>query len=202
VSVKQVVASAEGGGRPPYAAGATHSPAARRVLLGEIGRPHGVRGLVRLHAFTEDPLTLGRYGPLSDATGTRRFAVTPMPGGLGRIEGVADRDTAARLTGTKLYVERDRLPPPADPEEFLLCDLEGLAAFAEDGTALGTVRSVEEYGAGPFLVIGDAGGERLLPFTKAVVPVVDVAGGRLVVVPPAEVTVAPQDGLQDGEDAA
>jgi 16S rRNA processing protein RimM len=168
------------------------------VLLGEIGRPHGVRGLVRLHAFTEDPGTLGSYGPLSDATGSRRFAVTPMPGGIGRIEGVADRDAAARLTGTKLYVERDRLPPPADPDEFLLCDLEGLQAFAEDGTALGTVRSVEEYGAGPFLVIEGAGGERLLPFTKAVVPVVDVPGGRLVVVPPAEITVAPQD----GEDAA
>ena len=202
MSVKQVVANGEGGAQPSHAAGAPRPVAARRVLLGEIGRPHGVRGLVRLHAFTEDPLTLGRYGALSDATGSRRFAVTPMPGGIGRIEGIADRDAAARLTGTKLYVERDRLPPPADPDEFLLCDLEGLLAFAEDGTALGTVRSVEEYGAGPFLVIGDAGGERLLPFTKAVVPVVDIAGGRVVVVPPAEVTVAPQDGPQDGEDAA
>ncbi len=201
MSVKQVVASGEGGAQPSRAAGALR-PVARRVLLGEIGRPHGVRGLVRLHAFTEDPLTLGRYGPLSDATGARRFAVTPMPGGIGRIEGIADRDAAARLTGTKLYVERDLLPPPADPDEFLLCDLEGLLAFAEDGTALGTVRSVEEYGAGPFLVIEDAGAERLLPFTKAVVPVVDVAGGRVVIVPPAEVTVAPQDGAQDGEDAA
>ena len=198
MSVKQVVASDEGGAQPSRMAGASRPAAARRVLLGEIGRPHGVRGLVRLHAFTEDPRTLGSYGPLSDATGSRRFAVTPMPGGIGRIEGVADRDAAARLTGTKLYVERDRLPPPADPDEFLLCDLEGLLAFAEDGTALGTVRSVEEYGAGPFLVIEDAGAERLLPFTKAVVPVVDVAGGRVVVVPPAEVTVAPQD----GEDAA
>ena len=195
--MKQVAATGEGGAQPSHAAGVPR-PAPRRVLLGEIGRPHGVRGLVRLHAFTEDPGTLGSYGPLSDATGSRRFAVTPMPGGIGRIEGIADRDAASRLTGTKLYVERDRLPPPADPDEFLLCDLEGLAAFAEDGTALGTVRSVEEYGAGPFLVIGDASGERLLPFTKAVVPVVDIAGGRVVVVPPAEVTVAPQD----GEDAA
>ena len=203
--MKQVVATGEGGAQPSQAAGAQR-PAARRVLLGEIGRPHGVRGLVRLHAFTEDPGTLGSYGPLSDGTGSRRFAVTPMPGGIGRIEGVADRDAAARLTGTKLYVERDRLPPPADPDEVLLCDLEGLQAFAEDGTALGAVRSVEEYGAGPFLVIEHAGGEQLLPFTKAVVPVVDIAGGRVVVVPPAEVTVAPQDGPedgpQDGEDAA
>jgi 16S rRNA processing protein RimM len=121
-----------------------------------------------------------------------------MPGGLGRIEGVADRDAAARLTGTKLYVERDRLPPPADPDEFLLCDLEGLTALGEDGRALGTVSSVEEYGAGPFLVIQGEGGERLIPFTRAAVPVVDVAAGRITVVPPPEVIVQPEP----GEDAA
>jgi 16S rRNA processing protein RimM len=170
----------------------------KRVLLGEIGRPHGVRGLVRLHAFTEDPKAIGAYGPLTDATGARRFAVTVMPGGLGRIEGIADRDAATRLTGTKLYVERARLPPPADPDEFLLCDLEGLAAVGEDGSPLGTVRSVEEYGAGPFLVIEGEGGERLVPFTKAAVPVVDIAAGRIIVVPPPEITVGPEA----GEDAA
>jgi 16S rRNA processing protein RimM len=171
--------------------------AVKRVLLGEIGRPHGVRGLVRLHAFTADPKAIGGYGPLTDETGSRRFAVTAMPGGLGRIEGVADRDAAARLTGTKLYIERDRLPPPTDPEEFLLCDLEGLRAFAEDGAELGTVRAVEEYGAGPFLVIAGQGGERLLPFTKAAVPVVDIAGGRITVVPPPEITVEPPQGQED-----
>jgi 16S rRNA processing protein RimM len=162
----------------------------RLVLLGEVGRPHGVRGLVRLHAFTEDPQAIGRYGPLTDATGTRRFEVTALPGGLGRIEGVADRDAAARLTGTKLYVAREKLPPPADPDDFLLCDLEGLAAFAEDGSALGTVRAVVNYGAGDILVIGGPGGERLVPFTRAAVPVVDVAAGRIVIVPPAERSMA------------
>jgi 16S rRNA processing protein RimM len=164
----------------------------KRVLLGEIGRPHGVRGLVRLHAFTADPKAICAYGPLTDVTGAKRFLVTPMPGGLGRIEGIADRDAAARLTGTKLYVERDRLPPPADPDEFLLCDLEGLRAVGEDGRDLGTVRAVEDYGAGPFLAIEGAGGERLVPFTRAAVPVVDLAAGRLTVVPPPEVVVEPQ----------
>ena len=134
----------------------------KRVLLGEIGRPHGVRGLVRLHTFTSDPRTIGSYGALTDATGMRRFAVTVMPGGLAHIEGVTDRNAAARLTGTKLYVERDNLPAPADPDEFLLCDLEGLAAVGEDGTELGTVRSIEEYGAGPFLVI--QGADRVAKF--------------------------------------
>jgi 16S rRNA processing protein RimM len=163
----------------------------KRVLLGEIGRPHGVRGLVRLHAFTEDPKAIGGYGRLTDATGARSFGVTALPGGLAKVEGVEDRDAAARLTGTKLYIERDRLPPPADPEEFLLCDLEGLRAEGEDGTPFGTVRAVEDYGGGPFLVIQGAGPERLVPFTKAAVPVVDIAGGRVVVVPPAEIEVPP-----------
>jgi 16S rRNA processing protein RimM len=192
-------AASEGrGARAPLVpGGASATPMRRLVLLGEIGRPHGVRGLVRLHAFTADPQAIGAYGPLTDASGTRRFAVAPLPGGLGRIEGIADRDAAARLTGTKLYVERDRLPPPADPEEFLLCDLEGLTAVAADGSELGTVRSVEEYGAGPFLVIQGAGGERLVPFTRAAVPAVDLAGGRLTVVPPAEVAVPPQPGEED-----
>lgn len=161
----------------------------KHVLLGEIGRPHGVRGLVRLHAFTADPMAIGGYGPLTDETGTRQIGVTPLPGGIARIDGVADRDAAARLTGTKLYVERDRLPPPEDPEEFLLCDLEGLEAFAEDGARLGIVRAVEEYGAGHFLVLVGPDGERLIPFTRAAVPVVDVAGGRVVIVPPVEIEV-------------
>ena len=168
----------------------------KRVLLGEIGRPHGVRGLVRLHAFTADPMAIGGYGKLTDESGARTFAITPLPGGIARVEGVTDRNAAARLTGTKLYVERDSLPPPDDPEEFLLCDLEGLRAEAEDGTRLGTVRAVEEYGAGHFLVLVGDTGERLIPFTRAAVPVVDVAGGRVVIVPPAEVEA------KLGEDAA
>lgn len=169
----------------------------KRVLLGEIGRPHGVRGLVRLHAFTADPRAIGGYGALTDASGARRFVITVLPGGLGRIEGIADRDAAQKLTGTKLYIERAQLPPPADPDEFLLCDLEGLTAFTESGEKLGTVRSVDDYGAGPFLVIQGAEAERLVPFTKAAVPLVDVAAGRVVVVPPAEI-----EAKLDEEDAA
>jgi len=167
---------------------------APRVLVGEIGRPHGVRGLVRLHAFTADPRAIGSYGPLTDEAGKQLFRVTALPDGLGRIEGVADRDAAAKLTGTKLYVARDAMPPPSDPDEFYLSDLEGLDAFAEAGEKLGRVRAVEDHGAGPFLIIDGAAGELLLPFTKACVPVVDVAGGRITVVPPAEVLVRPEAG--------
>ena len=170
----------------------------KRILVGEIGRPHGVRGLVKLRSFTADPDAIASYGPLTDEAGTRRIALTVLAEGLGRIEGVADRDAAARLTGTRLYVERDRLPP-AEDDEFYLADLVGLAAATEAGQSLGTVRAVEDHGAGAFLVL-DGPPERMLPFTRAVVPVVDIAGGRLVVVLPEEVVVQPQPG--DAEDAA
>jgi 16S rRNA processing protein RimM len=174
----------------------------KRILVGEIGRPHGVRGLVKLRSFTADPDAIASYGPLTDEAGTRRIALTVLAEGLGRIEGVADRDAAARLTGTRLYVERDRLPP-AEDDEFYLADLVGLAAATEAGQSLGTVRAVEDHGAGAFLVL-DGPPERMLPFTRAVVPVVDIAGGRLVVALPEEVVVQPQpgDAPGDAEDAA
>ena len=170
--------------------------AVKRVLVGEIGRPHGVRGLVRLRAFTEDPAAIATYSPLTDESGTRRFAITLKGGDIAAVEGVADRDAAQRLTGTKLFVERDRLPA-TEAEEFYLADLIGLCAVNEAGEAIGTIRAVEDHGGGPFLVVQGAAREHLLPFTKAVVPVVDIAGGRVTVVPPGEIIVAPQPGEGD-----
>jgi 16S rRNA processing protein RimM len=167
----------------------------KRILVGEIGRPHGVRGLVKLRSFTADPAAIADYGPLTDEAGVRRFGITLLAEGLARVEGVADRDAAARLTGTQLYVERERLPPPEE-EEFYLADLIGLRAETEAGERLGLVRQVEDHGAGTFLVV-EGPPERMLPFTRAVVPVVDLAGGRIVVVLPDEVVVPPQ-----AEDAA
>ena len=103
---------------------------------------------------------------------------------------VADRDTAERLVNTRLYVERAKLPPP-DEDEFYLADLVGLAATAPEGRALGRVAVVHDYGAGVSLEIAGEGAALLVPFTRACVPQVDLAAGRLVVVPPIEVSVAP-----------
>ena len=164
----------------------------KRILVGEIGRPHGVRGLVKLRSFTADPDGLDAYNPLTDETGTRRIKLTILADGLGFIEGVTDRDAAQRLTGTKLYVDRDRLPPPEE-EEYYLADLVGLRAETDAGKPLGTVRAVEDHGAGSFLVL-DGPPERLVPFTRAAVPVVDIAGGRVVVAPPEEIVVPPPAG--------
>jgi len=162
-----------------------------KVLLGEIGRPHGVRGLVRVRSFTAEPEDLTAYGPLTDGSGTRRFALELLSADLARIDGVGDRDAAARLTGTRLYVSRDALPPTEDPDEFYLSDLEGLSAFTEAGVPLGRVRAVEDHGAGAFLVL-EGPPERLVPFTRAAVPAVDLGAGRITVVPPAEIIVDEQ----------
>ncbi|WP_043360686.1 ribosome maturation factor RimM [Belnapia sp. F-4-1] len=169
--------------------------AGTRILVGEIGRPHGVRGLVKLRSFTADPAAIAGYGPLTDEAGVRHFGITLLAEGLARVEGIADRDAAARLTGTLLYAERDRLPPP-DEEEYYLADLIGLRAETEAGEGLGAIRAVEDHGAGAFLVL-EGPPERLVPFTRAAVPVVDLAGGRVVVVLPDEVVVPPT-----AEDAA
>ena len=170
--------------------------AGRRILMGVVGRPHGVRGLVRVTCYAADPASLAVYGPLSDDQG-RRFALSWRGAGVasvaelvdGRSVAARDRAAAERFTNTRLYVERDRLPPPNDGE-FYLADLIGLAAVDAGGTALGTVATVHDYGAGASLEIArPAGTPLLVPFTRACVPEVDPDAGRVVVTPPAEIVV-------------
>lgn len=163
-----------------------------RVILARIGAPHGVRGEVRLKSYAEDPQDVAAYGPLEAPDG-RRFTIQALRPAAGkatdmlvvRLEGVADRDAAAALTGVELSVDRDRLPP-ADDDEFYHADLIGLAAVTLDGARLGRIVAVANYGAGDLLEIApDRGPVALVPFTKDVVPTVDLAGGRVVVDPPA-----------------
>jgi 16S rRNA processing protein RimM len=163
----------------------------RRVLLGVIGRPHGVRGLVRVHCYAEDPAALPGYGPFTDASG-RSFSLTWRGEGIAEISELidgtprpaTDRDAAAKLVNFPLYVDRDRLPT-TDADEFYVSDLVGLEAFGPDGTALGRVDAVHDYGGGVSLEIG----RLLVPFTRAAVPEVDMAAGRITVVPPDEIIV-------------
>jgi 16S rRNA processing protein RimM len=159
--------------------------------MGVIGRPHGVRGLLRVTSYAED---LAAYGPLTDAKG-RRFVVRPHGVGVAEIaeivDGaevkVADRAAAERLTNTRLYIGRGQLPKP-EPDEFYLVDLIGLTAMDAAGAALGMVTAVHDYGAGASLEIArDTGPPLLVPFTRAAVPAVDIAGGRLTTAPPAEI---------------
>lgn len=190
------------GARTLATAGAARGAAAGRLLVGAIAAPHGVRGLVKVKSFTAEPADIAAYGPLSDESGRRRITLQVMSAASGgalicRIDGIADRDAAEALRGLRLYVERAALPAPAAAEEYYHADLIGLAATLADGTAFGRVVAVQNYGAGDILEIErDGGTPRLvdLPFTRTVVPVVDIAGGRLVVDPPAELLEAPAPG--------
>ncbi len=163
----------------------------KKVCLAAIAGAHGVQGLVKVKSFTERPEDAAAYGPLSDESGKRQFRLTLKGRNKGlllaAIAGVTDRTAAEALKGLRLYVEREALPPTEDPEEFYHADLIGLAVEDRQGKPLGTVHAVEDYGAGSVLEVRAGDMTLMLPFTLAAVPVVDLAGGRLVADPPAEV---------------
>ena len=166
-----------------------------RICLGIITGAHGIKGWVRVKSFTADPEAIADYGPLADESGARNFALELVGAQKGvllaRLKGVEDRNAAERLKGLRLYVQRADLPPPEDGE-FYQTDLIGLAAKREDGSLFGTIRAVNDFGAGASLEIEDPSGKMVLvPFTNAAVPVVDIANKRIVVVPPSGLLDAP-----------
>jgi 16S rRNA processing protein RimM len=150
-----------------------------------------VRGEVKIKSFTADPRKIGSYGPVEDESGTRSFKVRIRGEVRGlviaRLEGVDDRNKAEALKGLRLYVSRDRLPRPKKGEWYIT-DLIGLRVETTAGAVMGTVKAVQNYGAGDIVEVETANGQTtFLPFTKRVVPEVDVQGGRIVVDPPDEV---------------
>lgn len=160
----------------------------RKILVGVVGAAQGVRGEVRIKSYTGDPKALGSYGPLETDGGRavlKVLGLRPLKNDMvvARFEGIEDRDAAAALTNTKLYVDRTRLPPP-DEEEFYQADLIGLEAITPEGEGIGRVVAVQNFGAGDLLEIAPEVGQTLLvPFTKAFVPVLDFEAGRVVVEP-------------------
>jgi 16S rRNA processing protein RimM len=161
------------------------------ICVARIGAAHGVRGEVKLWTFTEDPLAVKRYGPLVTKDGTRQFEVTSAREAKGHLvaslKGIATREDAERLNGLELYVARDRLPATGQ-DEYYHADLIGLAAVNAADEPLGKVIAIHNFGAGDIIEIAPPGGATmLLPFTNAVVPSVDLAGGRVVVELPAEI---------------
>jgi len=164
-----------------------------RVLLGVVAAPHGVRGLVRIRSYTEDPMAIAAYGPLSDETGKKQYRVEALSAVKGavlvRIEGVTDRTAAEAMRGLRLYVERSLLPATGE-QEWYEADLIGLAAVGRDGRDWGKVIAFHDFGAGRTMEISGGGGSRgsvMLPFTDEAVPEIDVEGGKVVVDPPAGV---------------
>jgi 16S rRNA processing protein RimM len=166
-----------------------------RICVARIGAAHGVRGEVRLWPFTEDPMAVTDYGPLSTRDGTRQFEVARARMAkdhlVAALKGVTTRDEAERLNGIELYIARDRLPA-AEAGEYYHADLIGLRAVDAQGGTLGEVVAIHNFGAGDIIEVAPAQGPTLLlPFSDAVVPTIDITAGYLVIEPPGEI---------DGED--
>ena len=163
-----------------------------RVCVAAIAGAFGVRGEARLRCFTDDPEAVAAYGPLFTEDGGRRFDVRltrPVKGGVAaRLSGVASREDAEALKGTRLYAERAAFPE-TDEDEFYLADLLGLTVLGADGAVLGKVKAVQDHGAGDVIEVAPAGGGEtlLIPFTREAVPEVDPAAGRIVADPLPEV---------------
>jgi 16S rRNA processing protein RimM len=163
----------------------------RRILLGEITGVHGIRGDVLVRSYTGEPGAIASYGPLMDAAGTRSLSLSVVrktdKGIVAHIAGIDDRTTAERLRGTKLYVERALLPP-AEAFEFYHADLIGLKAIAPNGESLGTIVSVQNFGAGDLLELQPETGTptELIPFQDQWVPNIDLDAGIVTIDRPPE----------------
>lgn len=157
-----------------------------RICVGAIAGSFGVKGEVRLKSFCAIPEALAQYGPLYSEDGKRQFIVKltrPVAGGLGaRVSGVTTKEEADALRGVSLYTDREKLPSLPD-DEFYYADLVGLEVRDTGGALIGTLRAVHNHGAGDLLeVLGPGMKEALLlPFTRAMVPTVDLAA-RIIIV--------------------
>ncbi len=167
------------------------------ILVAQAAGAFGVMGELRITAFTDDPAALLRYRALKREDGSAALTLT---GGrvakgalIARAVEVSTREQAQALRGLRLYISRAALPEP-DEDEYYLADLIGLAVHSPDGRALGSVKSVQNFGAGDLLEIapGDGAATWWAPFTRAVVPEVRLQEGVIVVSRPPEVEATPE----------
>jgi 16S rRNA processing protein RimM len=197
---------------PPAAQG----PGPGLLVVGRVGKPQGIRGEVTVEVRTDDPAARFADGAvlLTEPVERGPLTVASTRDQNARLvvlfEGVADRNGAEALRGTLLQVDGATLPPPDDPDEFHDFQLVGLVAELTSGAVVGRVREVLHLPHGDVLVVqrtdeaapGSAA-EALVPFVKAMVPVVDVAGGRVVLDPPEGLLTlsdpAEDDETPDGE---
>lgn len=161
-----------------------------RVAVGRVGRPHGVRGEVTVRVTTDAPEQ--RFAPgttfavdAPDGEALTVVAARWKSGGLVvAFDGVVDRSAAEKLRGAWLTVDTADIPSSADPDEFHDAELIGLDVVTTDGRRVGTVADVLHHGQDRLVVRGVDAAEILVPFVRALVPDVDVDGGRVVIDPP------------------
>ncbi len=167
--------------------------AGNKIRVARIGAAHGVRGEVKLWSFTAEPLAVADYGPLETEDGKRQFEIETLRPAkdhlVARLKGIGDRDAAEGLRNLDLFVPRERLPPIEEADTFYHADLIGLNAMAPDGTQIGTVHALHNFGAGDIIEIMPVGGGEpvMLPFTKTTVPKIDLKAKQIVVVRPSEI---------------
>lgn len=158
--------------------------------MARVAGAFGVRGEVRLTAFTAEPATLLDYRDLKREDGSAGLTLTsgrPAKGGVvARAREIETREQAEALRGLRLYIPRDLLPPPEE-DEFYVADLAGMTVETAEGEVLGTVRSVQDFGAGDLLEVQPAeGASWWLPFTREAVPEVRMAERKVIAVKPIE----------------
>ncbi len=171
------------------------------ILMGRIGAAHGLGGEVRLISFTQDPLAIATYGPLSTSRPGLVLTIDKLrwPGTrqksdrqatlVAKLAGVNDRNAAESLKGLELFVPKDRIPPSSEEEGFLHVDLIGLEARLQDGTVLGKIVSVPNFGAGDLLEIAQKDSKTiLLAFTRKNVPRIDIEQGFVSIILPKEIS--------------
>jgi 16S rRNA processing protein RimM len=154
----------------------------RRIALAAVAGAHGVKGELRLKLFSESAASLSAHQKLY-VGGAERRLLSVRDGGkaaVARFEGIADRSAAEALRGSLVEVDRSALPP-LEEDEYYHADLIGLAALDREGTQLGTIVAVENYGAGDLLEIElDDGKRSLIPFKAGIA---DLEEGRIVLDP-------------------
>ena len=161
-----------------------------QIFLGQIGAAHGIKGQVRIATHTQDPEAIGRYGPLDTDRPGLTITLTKVRLQknviVAHIKGISDRTAAEQLNGVSLFIDRSKLPDTEDEDDFYHADLIGLDARLDSGVVIGKVSAVLNFGAGDLIEVRDpqSGDTYLYPFTKAVVPVIDIAEGYLTIVVP------------------
>lgn len=163
-----------------------------KILLAQIGAPHGIKGEVRVKPFGE-PDMLDQYGKLETKEG-KKFKIKRMRPQKNmmvvKFEGVNTREEAEALNRVELFIDRAKLPELEEEDEFYIEDLIGMDVLDESGVQLGTVLAVPNFGAGDMLEIKptNSSSTYYLPFTKEVVPEIDFENASLTVEPPTEVS--------------
>lgn len=160
-----------------------------KIIVGVLSGSFGVTGDVRLKSFCADPEALADYTPLTRSDGAQITTIVikgQTKGALiARVDGITTKEQADALRGVELFAMRDQLPSLPD-DEFYHADLVGLTAFDTGGQTLGRVKAVQTNGSDDLLeIVSPAHSDTILvPFTKVIVPTVDLDSGRIVIDPP------------------